>query len=85
MALIANQTKQKLNLHLDLSLSLNCVLDSMAAWIGLGVTCLPRDPRFVGSNPAEIDGFFSGHKNPEPKFSRRDFKLGIPSLRFQAH
>ena len=25
---------------------------------GLGVTCSPRDPRFAGSNPAEIDGFF---------------------------
>jgi len=24
---------------------------------GLGVTCLPRDPRFTGSNPAEVDGF----------------------------
>ena len=24
---------------------------------GLGVTCSPRDPRFAGSNPAEIDGF----------------------------
>ena len=32
---------------------------------GLGVTCSPRDPRFVGSNPAEVDGFFSGRKNPE--------------------
>ena len=27
---------------------------------------------------------FSGRKNPEHKSSRRDFKLGIPSLRFQA-
>ena len=25
---------------------------------GLGVTCSPRDPRFAGSNPAEVDGFF---------------------------
>ena len=24
---------------------------------GLGVTCSPRDPRFAGSNPAEVDGF----------------------------
>ena len=24
----------------------------------LGVTCSPRDPRFAGSNPTEIDGFF---------------------------
>ena len=28
---------------------------------------------------------FSGRKNPEHKFSGRDFKLGVPSLRFQAH
>ena len=25
---------------------------------GLGVTCSPRDPRFAGSNPDEVDGFF---------------------------
>ena len=25
---------------------------------GLGVTCSPRDPRFAGSNPAEVDGFY---------------------------
>ena len=25
---------------------------------GLGVTCSPRDPRFAGSNPAEVDGYF---------------------------
>ena len=24
----------------------------------LGVTCPPRDPRFAGSNPAEVDGSF---------------------------
>ena len=23
----------------------------------LGVTCTPRDPRFAGSNPTEVDGF----------------------------
>ena len=40
---------------------------------GLGVTCSPRDPRFAGSNPAEVDGFF-----PEDKSSGRDFKLGLP-------
>ena len=50
---------------------------------GLGVTCLPRDPRFAGSNPAEVNGFFSGHKNPKHK-SGRDFKLRVQSLRFQA-
>ena len=44
--------------------------------VGLGVTCSPRDPRFTGSNSAEVDGFFSGSKNPEHKSSGRDFKLG---------
>ena len=29
---------------------------------GLGVTCSPRDPRFAGSNPAEIDGYFQDVK-----------------------
>ena len=25
---------------------------------GLGVTCSPQDPRFAGSNPAEVMDFF---------------------------
>ena len=29
---------------------------------GLGVPCSPQDPRFAGSNPAEIDGFFQDVK-----------------------
>ena len=29
---------------------------------GLGVTCSPRDPRFAGSNPAEVDGFLQDIK-----------------------
>ena len=29
---------------------------------GLGLTCSPRDPRFVGSNPAEIDEVFQDVK-----------------------
>ena len=29
---------------------------------GLGVTCSPRDQRFAGSNPAEVDGFFQDVK-----------------------
>ena len=49
---------------------------------GLGVTCSPRDPRFAVSNPAEDDGF-SERKNPEHKSTERDFKLWVPSLRFQ--
>ena len=29
---------------------------------GLGVTCSPRDPRFTGSNLAEVDEFFQDVK-----------------------
>ena len=47
-------------------------------------TCSPPDPRFAGSNPAEVDEFFSGRKNPEHNSSGSYFKLGVPSLRFQA-
>ena len=47
----------------------------MVGFGGLGITCSPRDPRFAGSNPIEVDGFFSGCKNPEHKSSGRGFKL----------
>ena len=50
---------------------------------GLGVTCSPQDPRFAGSNLAEVVGFFPGRKNPEHKSSGRNFKLRVPGLRFQ--
>ena len=50
---------------------------------GLGVTCSPTDPRFAGSSPTEVHGFL-GRKNPKHKSSRRDFKLGVPCLGFQA-
>ena len=29
---------------------------------GLGVTCSPRNPRFAGANPTEVDGFFEDVK-----------------------
>ena len=29
---------------------------------GLGVPCSPQDPRFAGSNPVEVDGFFQDVK-----------------------
>ena len=51
---------------------------------GLAVTYSPRAPKFEDSNPAEVDGFLSGRKNPEHKSSGRDFKLGVPGLRRQA-
>ena len=52
--------------------------------VGLRAMCTPWDKRFAGSNLAEVEGFFSGHKNPEHKFSGRDLKLLVSSLRFQA-
>ena len=50
----------------------------------LGVMCSPRNPRFMGSNPAEVDGFFQDVKILKPSPPGGDFKLGVPSLRFQA-
>ena len=49
----------------------------------LGVTCSPRYPRFAGSYPAEVDGFFQDVKilSTSPL---RDSKLRVPSLRFLA-
>ena len=41
---------KNLNLHINVGLS------------GLGVTCSLRDPKFAGSNSAEVDGFFQGVK-----------------------
>ena len=33
--------------------------------VGLGVTFSSRDPRFAGSNPAEVDEFFQDEKIPK--------------------
>ena len=44
--------------------------------VDLRVTYSPRDPRFAGSNPAEVGEFFQD--------SVKDFKSTAPSLRFQA-
>ena len=41
------------------------IIDVTSYVLGLGglrVTCSPRDPRFVGSNLAEVDGFFQDVK-----------------------
>ena len=41
------------------------MIDSYIRLVGLGgleVTGSPRDPRFSGSNPAEVDGFFQDVK-----------------------
>ena len=36
--------------------------NNMDQYVGLGVTCSSRDPRFAGSKPAEVDGFFQDVK-----------------------
>ena len=69
------------NIQIKLYLQTNRLVVGLG---GLGVTFWPRNPRFAGSNPTEVDGFFSGRKNPEHKSSGKNFKLEIPSLRFQA-
>ena len=42
---------------------------------GLEVTCSPRDPRFAGSNPAQVDGFFQNVKILSTS------SPGVPSLK----
>jgi hypothetical protein len=39
------------------------------------VACLPLDPRFTGSNPAEDDGFLKAIKYPQHDFFRRGSKV----------
>ena len=45
---------------------LNCLFNSEPKYFvglgGLAGTCSPRDPRFAGSIPAEVDGFFQDVK-----------------------
>ena len=51
---------------------------------GLEVMCSPRDPRFVGSNPAKVDGFFQDAKILRTSPPGGTLSWGSPSLRFQA-
>jgi hypothetical protein len=37
-----------------------CTKSSLGSLV---LACLPLDPRFAGSNPAEDDGIFKGDKN----------------------
>jgi hypothetical protein len=50
---------------------------------GLEVACWPLVPKFAGSNPAEIVGFF-GRKNPQHTFLRRGSKAVCPMSCFTA-
>ena len=63
---------------------LNVYLNDIAVVPGsLGVMRSPRDPRFSDSNPAMVDGFFQDVRILNTS-SGKDFKLRVPSLRFQA-
>ena len=48
---------------------------------GLGVTCSLRDPRFAGSNPAEVEWMFSGRKNPEHKSFQSEISDSLKNLK----
>ena len=48
------------------------------------VKCSPRDPRFAGWNPADVDGFFQDVKILSTSPLGRTLSWGFPSLRFQA-
>ena len=48
------------------------------------VIILATDPRFAGSNPAGVDGFFSEHKNSEYDFFGREVKPWVLCHRFTA-
>ena len=51
---------------------------------GLEVTCSPLDPRFAGSSPAEVDGFFEDVKILNTSPPGGTLSWGAPRLRFQA-
>ena len=42
------------------------------------ISCSPLDPKFAGSNPTGVDGFFSERKNPEYDFLRKGNKAVGP-------
>jgi hypothetical protein len=57
---------------------------SVVALGGLVVACLPLDPRFAGSNPAEDDGFSRVIKiRSTPSFGG-EVKPSVPCRRFTA-
>ena len=52
---------------------------------GLRVMYSTQDPRFVGSNLTEVDGFFKDVKILSTSPPGGTLSWGVPSLRFQAH
>ena len=50
----------------------------MSAPVVQWLSYLRLDPRFAGSIPAGVDGFFSERKNPEYDFFRKGSKAMVP-------
>jgi hypothetical protein len=48
------------------------------------VVCLPLDPRFAGSNPAEGDGFLRVIKIRSTTSFKGEVKPSVPGYRFMA-
>ena len=57
------------------------IQDTMFHSYGHGVKSSPRDPRFAGSNPAEVDGFVLDVKILSTSPPGGTLSLGVPSLR----
>jgi hypothetical protein len=49
------------------------------------LACLPFDPRFAGSNPAEGDSFFNRDKNPQKTVLLRRSKAVVPCSKILRH
>ena len=59
-------------------------LISLVGLGGLRVTCSPRDPRFAGSNSAEVEEFFQNVKILSTSPPGGTLSWGVSSLKFQA-
>ena len=60
--LCESKVKNRLAYH-DLRMTRHIVIIIIIVGLGgFGVTSSPRDPRFAGSNPTEVDGFFQDVK-----------------------
>jgi hypothetical protein len=81
---ISKETNLKSEVHIFLKgIAYSSVVDSGYYRPRWSATCSPRYPRFAGSNPAEVGGFFQDVKilSTSPPGGT---KLGVPMLRFQA-
>src|SRR5215475_13952843 len=54
-----------------------CAVPAAAASVVYWLACWPLVPKFAGSNPAEVVGFF-GRKNPQHAFLRKGSKAVCP-------